>query len=195
MISTTGEGAMRHLIVGLDGTKLNADALPARTKAAHYADQNVCDTAERVLSVLTSSAYRKNSLARMNLTECRLAMLPVLRRRIRSEQPIQLTILAFPFKVPNRAKVGERRLPDFAELAAIYHMRSLSDAIQDVYPPGLEFHILHDGSLIAGVFGIDLQEVRQYETYFAKLVAIAGARISFDVTILSRSRGAAHSIL
>lgn len=134
-----------------------------------------CDTAELILSILTSSAYRKNSLARMNLTECRLAMLPILRRRIRSEQPIQLTILAFPFKVPNRAKVGERTLPDFAELAAIHHLRSLSDAIQAVYRPGLEFHILHDGSLIAGVFGIDLQEVRQYETYFAKLVTTAQA--------------------
>ena len=44
-----------------------------------------------------------------------------------------------------------------------------------VYPPGLEFHILHDGLLIAEVVGIEAREVRQYEEYFAKLVRIAGA--------------------
>jgi hypothetical protein len=62
-------------------------------------------------------------------------------------------------------------LPDFAELAAIRHLGSLRDAVQRIYPPGLEFHILHDGSLIRGVFGIESQEVHQYETYFAGLVA------------------------
>jgi hypothetical protein len=84
-----------------------------------------CDTAEVIFSILSSSTYRKNSLARMNLADCRRTMLHILRRCITNEQPIQLTLLAFPFKVPNPAKVGGRKLPDFAELAAIYHMRSL----------------------------------------------------------------------
>jgi hypothetical protein len=133
------------------------------------------DTAELVFSILISSSYRRNSLTRMNLTECRPAMLSALRRCTKRESPIQLTVLAFPFKVPNPAKVGERRLPDFAELAAIHHLRSLRHAIRTVYPPGLDFHILHDGLLIAGVFGIDPQEVRQYEAYFAKLLTMAQA--------------------
>jgi hypothetical protein len=51
----------------------------------------------------------------------------------------------------------------------------LREAVQIAYPPGLEIHILHDGSLIADVFGIDLQEVHQYETYFAELVTMAQA--------------------
>ena len=134
-----------------------------------------CDAAEKVLSVLISSAYRRNSLTRMNLAECRPAMLSALRRCTKHGWPIQLTVLAFPFKVPNPAKVGTRRLPDFAEFAAIRHFRALREAVQLVYPPGLEIHILHDGALIADVFGIDLQEVRQYETYFADLVTMARA--------------------
>ena len=133
------------------------------------------DSAERILSILISGAYRKNSLARMNLAECRPGMLSTLRRSTKDGSPIQLTLLAFPFKVPNPAKVGQRNLPDFAELAAIGHLVTLRDSIQAVYPPGLEFHILHDGSLIADVFGIDIQEVRQYEVYFAKLVVNAQA--------------------
>src|SRR5262249_54435433 len=133
------------------------------------------DSAERVFSILISSAYRKNSLARMNLAKCRSGMLSTLGRCTKRGSPIQLTLLAFPFKVPNPAKVGERRLPDSAELAAIRQLAALRDAIQTVYPPGLEIHILHDGSLIADVFGIDLQEVRQYEVYFAELVRKARA--------------------
>jgi pyoverdine/dityrosine biosynthesis protein Dit1 len=102
-------------------------------------------------------------------------MLRTLQRCIQSERPIQLTLMAFPFKVPNPAKVGSRKLPDFAELSAIYHLRSLKEAIQAVYPPGLELHILHDGSLIGDLFGIDLQEIREYESYFSDLVALAQA--------------------
>ena len=95
----------------------------------------------------------------MNLAECRPPMLSALRRCTKHELPVQLIVLAFPFKVPNPAKVGTRRLPDFAEFAAICHFRALREAVRVVYPPGLEIHILHDGSLIADVFGIDLQEV------------------------------------
>jgi pyoverdine/dityrosine biosynthesis protein Dit1 len=79
-------------------------------------------------------------------------------------------VLAFPFKVPNPAKVGGRTLPDFAELSAIRQCVKLREAIQCIYPPGLEYHILHDGPLIADAFGIEIDEVRQYQTYFSKLV-------------------------
>ena len=98
-------------------------------------------------------------------------MLSTLGRRINRGLPIQLTVLAFPFKVPNPAKVGARRLPDFAELAAIRHCCALGATIQDIYPPGLEIHILHDGLFIAEVFGIEREEVRQYETYFTTCLA------------------------
>ena len=135
----------------------------------------VYDAAERVFSVLISSTFRKNGLGRMGLEECRPAILAALGRRTRHGSPVQLTVLAFPFKVPNPAKVGSRKLPDFAEFAAIRHLRVLRDAIEEVYPPGLEIHILHDGSMIGDVFGIDPIEVHQYETYFDKLVNMAGA--------------------
>ena len=133
------------------------------------------DRAEKIFSVLISGAYRRNSLTRMQLAECRPAMLSTLGRRINRGLPIQLTVLAFPFKVPNPAKVGARRLPDFAELAAIRHFCALGTTIQDIYPPGLEIHIVHDGLFIADVFGIEPQEVHQYETYFAKLISLAAA--------------------
>jgi pyoverdine/dityrosine biosynthesis protein Dit1 len=150
------------------------------------------DAAEQVFSVLISSAFRRNSLTRMNLAECGTAMLSALRRCTKHGFPIQLTVLAFPFKVPNPAKAGARRLPDFAELAAIRHLSTLREAVQIVYPPGLEFHILHDGSIIADVFGIELQEVHQYEAYFAKLVTMSQASNFIhchDFSMLQRRSG------
>jgi pyoverdine/dityrosine biosynthesis protein Dit1 len=150
------------------------------------------DAAGQVFSVLISSAYRRNSLTRMNLAECAPAMLSAVRRCTKHGLPIQLTLLAFPFKVPNPAKVGARRLPDFAELAAIRHLSAFREAIQIVYPPGLEFHILHDGSTIADVFGIELQEVHQYEAYFAKLVTMSQASNfirCYNFSVLQRRSG------
>ena len=144
-------------------------------QTVHAPSLLIRDDAERIFSVLISGTYRRNSLAKMHLAECRPAMLSALRRCTKRGSPIELTVLAFPFKVPNPAKVGARRLPDFAEFAAIRHCCALRDAIQKVYPPGLEFHILHDGLLIADVIGIEPQEVRQYERYFAKLIRMAGA--------------------
>jgi len=51
-----------------------------------------CDAAEQVFSVLISSAYRRNSLTRMNLAECRTAILSALRRRTKHGFPIQLEL-------------------------------------------------------------------------------------------------------
>lgn len=143
--------------------------------ARHAPSSLFCGAAEKVFSVLISGAYRRNSLARMRLADCRPAMLSTLRRCVNRGSPVQLTVLAFPFKIPNPAKVGVRRLPDFAEFAAIGHLCALKESIQTVYPPGLEFHVLHDGSLFADVVGIEASEVRQYERYFSRLISMAGA--------------------
>jgi pyoverdine/dityrosine biosynthesis protein Dit1 len=83
--------------------------------------------------------------------------------------------MAFPFKVPNPAKVGPRRMPDLAELAAIVRLYNLNTKVKSIYPPGMEIHIIHDGSYIADVFGVALEEVRSYEKYFARLVQATGA--------------------
>jgi len=106
----------------------------------------------------------------MQLPRCRPAIVSALQRCITRGSAIQITVLAFPFKVPNPAKVGARKLPDFAELAAIHQCLKLRTAIQRIYPPGLEYHILHDGPLMANVFDVEMDEVRAYEAYFSKLV-------------------------
>lgn len=131
--------------------------------------------AQQLLFLLVSSAYRKGSLHSMRFAECQQALLRTIRRSIDVGRPVPLTLMAFPFKVPNPAKVGARVLPDLAELAAILRLCELNAEAKTFYEPGLEIHIIHDGSYIADIFGIPLPEVRQYERYFAGLLRAAGA--------------------
>lgn len=128
-------------------------------------------TAERLLGLLTSSAVRKGSLEQMQFDRCQPELLRAIERSVRAGLPVQLTLMAFPFKTPNPAKVGPRRLPDLAELAALVRLHQLNARAKSAYPPGLEIHILHDGAFIAPVFGVALEEVRSYERYFSRLVA------------------------
>lgn len=124
---------------------------------------------EQILSLLTSSDVRKGSLEQMQFGQCRSQFLRVIDRCVQTERPVQLTLMAFPFKVPNPAKAGARRLPDLAELAALLRLYQLNLKAQLIYPAGLQFHIIHDGSYIAAVFGVCREEVRAYENYFASL--------------------------
>jgi Pyoverdine/dityrosine biosynthesis protein len=133
-------------------------------------------TAEKLLGLLTSSAVRKCSLEKMQFQRCRTDMLRAIDRRVRADKPVQLTLMAFPFKVPNPAKVGPRRMPDIAELAALMQLYKLQLKAKSIYPPGLEIHIIHDGSYIASVFGVTLEEVCAYESYFSRLVDALGAK-------------------
>jgi hypothetical protein len=131
--------------------------------------------AEETLAVLTASAVRKGSLDQMELEACREDMLDTLRRCISAGKPIQLTLMAFPFKVPNPAKVGSRTMPDLAELTSILRLCHLREKIEACYEPGLEVHLIHDGSYIADIFGVDREEVRLYEAYLKRLIEASGA--------------------
>lgn len=131
--------------------------------------------ASKILSLLTSSGYRKGSLRHMGFEECRQAMLAPVERCVEIGKPVQVTLMAFPFKVPNSVKVGPRTLPDLAELAAIVRFCRLNSKVKAFYGPGLQVHIIHDGSYIADIFGVTLNEVRHYETCLADLIRAAGA--------------------
>jgi hypothetical protein len=135
---------------------------------------SISDVPEKVLEILVSSRNRKGSLERMGFESCRSGMLATLRRCIDQEKPVELTLMAFPFKVPNPAKVGERRLPDLAELAALCRLGELNDEIRKVYRPGLLLHLIHDGSYISEIFGVSPSEVREYEVYMRGMIQIMG---------------------
>ncbi len=148
--------------------------------------------AERVLQLLVSSRYRKGSLQQMDFHRCRSQLLASLRRCTRAGAPVRLTLMAFPFKVPNPAKAGSRTLPDLAELTAIRWCQALGARVAEIYAPGLRLEIIHDGALIAEVFGVGADEVRAYEAYFGRLLRSCGADgliRCHDFEALQRERG------
>lgn len=132
------------------------------------------DPAELVLGVFMSSAYRKGSLARAQLDRQRTVLLHTLRRHTAVGAPVELTLMAFPFKAPNPHKVGERRLPDLAEYAALHRLDQLRQAVRAVYAPGLRLHVILDGVALAPIVGIATEEVRAYGRYLRDLMRDAG---------------------
>jgi hypothetical protein len=146
----------------------------SRLQSAELASPLRGKVAEKVLALLTSSAVRKGSLEKMQFARCLPDLLGAIRRCVDADKPVQLTLMAFPFKVANAAKVGPRRLPDLAELIALARLDHLNARAKCIYPPGLEIHIIHDGSHIGALFGVPLEELRCYESYFAQLVGAVG---------------------
>jgi hypothetical protein len=133
-----------------------------------------CDPVKTILSVLLSSRFRKGSLSAMDAEEFLAQHRDRVAARVARNEPVQLTLVGFPFKVPNPLKVGGRTLPDLAEVAALRALELLNLEVRDVYPPGIEVVILHDGAFIADAFGVSQQETCDYTDYFRWLVQATG---------------------
>jgi hypothetical protein len=100
--------------------------------------------------------------------------LPALSRRVRQDLPVQLTLIAFPFKAPNPLKVGQRTVPDLAEMASLRVFATMHDAVCSVYPPGLEIVVIHDGTYLAEALEVPIDEVLRYTEYFQTQVRAIG---------------------
>lgn len=165
----------------LDPTSIR-DWLPApKPRVQHPAvagDER--ETASRIIAVLLSSRFRKGSVASMRADAFVARHYARVVARVRGAEPVQLTLVAFPFKVPNPLKVGSRALPDLAEVAALRMLEHLDLAVRAVYAPGIEVVIIHDGAYIADAFGVSLDEADAYADYFRSLVRITGADAFVD---------------
>ena len=116
----------------------------------------------------------------MRVEEFRARHLSALAARVRRAAPIQLTLVGFPFKVPNPLKVGPRTLPDLAELAAIKKLRDLRQEVQAVYPPGIQLVVIQDGGYIGHALGVPAPESHQYGSYLRWLIRITGTDSFID---------------
>jgi pyoverdine/dityrosine biosynthesis protein Dit1 len=94
--------------------------------------------------------------------------------RVARGDPVQLTLVGFPFKVPNPLKVGARTVPDLAEVAALLTFERLHLDVRRVYAPGIEVVILNDGACIADAFNVPRREAYEYAAYFRRLLRATG---------------------
>lgn len=146
-----------------------------RTPSSRVVVNQDGDVARKILAVLLRSRFRKGSLASMDAEGFEQRHIDRVAARVDRGEPVQLTLVAFPFKVPNPLKVGDRALPDLAELAALRTLEQLRADVRAVYPPGIEFVIIHDGVYIADAFGVPRREACAYADYFRWLLEITGA--------------------
>ncbi|MEX2546834.1 MAG: L-tyrosine/L-tryptophan isonitrile synthase family protein [Chloroflexota bacterium] len=101
-------------------------------------------------------------------------MLQTIRRHTSPARPVELTLMAFPFKVPNPAKVGFRTLPDLAEFTALHRLGKLCVAVRGVYEPGLHINLILDGTSLAPIVDVGTDEVAAYARYLTGLIRDAG---------------------
>jgi Pyoverdine/dityrosine biosynthesis protein len=159
----------------LDSVTLH-EVLPAAKPAARarMVASDGSDPVTRILAVLLSSRFRKGSLTTMDAEGFVARHHDRLAARVARNEPVQFTLVGFPFKVPNPLKVGGRTLPDLAEVAALRTLERLHSEVQEIHEPGIEVVILHDGAYIAEAFGVPRQEAHEYTNYFRWLLRATG---------------------
>ncbi len=94
---------------------------------------------------------------------------------VRSGQPIELVLPAFPAKAPNPKKVLGP-LPDLAEARALERLSELLDELEKVYAPGARLIIASDGHVFADLVGVPEGDVDRYRDALLALVHDARVR-------------------
>lgn len=87
---------------------------------------------------------------------------------IEKKQPIRMTLLGFPFKMPIPLKT-DRTLPDLGETLAVKRLHELIKAVKEVYGPGATITIITEG--VFGRFNhMNRKEYDNYEIFLRYII-------------------------
>lgn len=78
------------------------------------------------------------------------SFMPMVRERVKRQEPIRMILPAFPFKSPNARDKVLGTMPDFGEELALFHLNGLCENIAQVYTPGADVYISSDGLVYNG---------------------------------------------
>jgi hypothetical protein len=134
------------------------------------------DRAEAVTDLLLSGRWRRGGADAAEFGALREDVLHRVRHSIRRDAPLVLTLMAFPFKVPNVVRTGGRRHPDLAEVGALLRLARLSQAVRRLHAPGIELHLISDGEYIRHCFDVEAEAVSSYAAAFDGLARQTGVR-------------------
>ncbi|KAG8412689.1 hypothetical protein J3458_013130 [Metarhizium acridum] len=81
---------------------------------------------------------------------------------VRKNEPIQLTMPAFPCKSANRENKVLGHLPDLGEELGMSRLNDIAVAIKNVYQPGALVNIASDGILFNDIIGVTDEETWEY---------------------------------
>ncbi|KHN95591.1 Pyoverdine biosynthesis [Metarhizium album ARSEF 1941] len=81
---------------------------------------------------------------------------------VRKNEPVQLTMPAFPCKSANRNDKVLGHLPDLGEELGMTRLNDIAVAIKNVYQPGALVNIASDGILFNDIIGVSDEETWEY---------------------------------
>ncbi|PYI01900.1 pyoverdine/dityrosine biosynthesis protein [Aspergillus sclerotiicarbonarius CBS 121057] len=97
--------------------------------------------------------------------------LSIIYGKVRTQEPIQMILPAFPFKSPNQKNKTLGCLPDKGEDLSIAHLNGLCAAIGEIYKPGAKLTIASDGLVYNDILEVSDSEVWKYGQALRCLVA------------------------
>jgi pyoverdine/dityrosine biosynthesis protein Dit1/GNAT superfamily N-acetyltransferase len=121
---------------------------------------SAADIASHVFDILCNPAFGAAANKRNNDRESFVnEVVPA----IKDESRLLLVLPGFPFKDQNvfRVPYGADQ-PDCAELALLFRLHRLTQAIYQVHPYGADVVVLTDGSLYSKLFGVSDDDVARY---------------------------------
>lgn len=128
--------------------------------------------AERILSMFLDENYRFGP--KDILEENREKWLSKLEYFLAKNEPVQFTILNFPFKIPVPLKTN-RFLPDLGEVLALQRLQVIAENVKSIYTPGAVITCFTEGSF--GRFtGVTEEVWRPYHEELAEIIK----RLNFD---------------
>jgi pyoverdine/dityrosine biosynthesis protein Dit1 len=94
---------------------------------------------------------------------------------IRGGRPVEVLLPSFAGR-PHNAAAHRRVAPDLGELYALQLLKNISDAVKQIYPPGVLFTLILDGRAYRPFYGYSDDEARPYSANLANQIDLLGAR-------------------
>lgn len=124
---------------------------------------------DKIFYVMKSIYFRKGSVGKTKFDENKEIFRPLIMNKLRKQEPLEVVLPSFPFKLPNLLKVS-RRSPDMAEILCLSRLYEICMTIQYIYPPGVKFIIISDGQVYHQMFGVSRYEALHYRDESIRMI-------------------------
>jgi hypothetical protein len=115
--------------------------------------------------IISNSIKRKNKIDKENIEQIKNEFLEFSQKKISKCKPINFFFLDLPIKTSK-----EKIFPDGAEIWMFHNLDAINKIIQKIYPPGIQFNILCDGSLYLPKNVLSELEVETYQKNLKNLL-------------------------
>lgn len=128
---------------------------------------------EKIFYIMKSKYFRRGSIHKTKFNDNKEIFRPIIEYKLQKDEPLQIILPSFPFKIPNFCKTA-RRSPDMAEILCLSRLYEICITIEKIYPPGAQFVIIADGQVYRKMFGVSLYEALYYRDESIRMLGRLG---------------------